>query len=290
MGLFDFFGGKKDSGRDAGNVLTLNQAQRDQAGDRLSDLLNYKGSAAANDPLESSRIATQEVQNNPILSKMFAQGGQLDRTDAEEQRLATQGFKLTPEDHEAYGQMSGQLARDFDQSEQSLAQALASRGMLSSGAANQSFGASQGNKFEQLAGLQRKIANDRMQNNMQRLGQTRQFLSQLNNQGQNAIQDQYGRQMGSEQNRFSQTLQQSNAGRNALQQEQNQANENLSQRMGSERQQGWASAVQGIGNTAEAAGMAYLSGGLSQGDSKKKQPGQQLAGQPSPQDPNKGYA
>jgi len=150
------------------------------------------------DPALGSRIATGEVQNNPMLGQLFGQGGTLDRTNAEEQRLASQGFQLTPEDHEAYGQASGNIARLFGSQENDLAKSLASRGLSAgaSGAAGAQFSGLQGNKYEQLAKAQTDIANQRMNNTMQRLGQTRQFLGQMAGQGAQAINDQYARQSG----------------------------------------------------------------------------------------------
>lgn len=228
MGFLSGF--KENAGKDTGNPFAGSAEDNARLRDATQNLLKYKGSNAALDPLQSSRIATQEVQSNPILSQLFGSGGTFGRTAEEEQGLASRGFSLQPEDHEAYGQMSGQLARDFDKSEQGLAQALANRGLSQSGAANRAFTTSQGNKMEQLAGLQRKIANDRMQMNMQRLAQTRNFLSSLGQQGQNAIQDQYGRQMGSEKERFGQEQAKADAGYRMLNGMAQQSNENLSQR------------------------------------------------------------
>lgn len=148
-------------------------------------------------PFTGSKFATDQVQSNPMLGQLFGKGGTLDRTNSEEQRLSSQGFQLTPEDREAYGQASGDIARLFGSQEQGLSQSLADRGLASapSGAAGVGFSGLQGNKNEMLAKAQTNIANQRMQNTMQRLGQTRSFLSQLGSQGASAIQDQYGRQL-----------------------------------------------------------------------------------------------
>lgn len=156
----------------------------------------------ATNPLTGSKLATDQVQSNPILGQLFGQGGTMDRTNAEEQRLSSQGFQLTPEDREAYGQASGDISRMFGQSENSLSRSLASRGLSSgaSGAAGAQFSGLQGNKNEMLAQSQMQIANQRMNNTMQRLGQTRQFLGQLGSQGENAIQSQYGRNMSGVEN------------------------------------------------------------------------------------------
>lgn len=155
----------------------------------------------ANDPLAGTKMATDTVQSNGILGQLFGKGGTMDRTGEEEQRLASQGFQLTPEDREAYGQASGDIARLFGQQENDLTQQLQSRGLASagSGAAGMSFSGLAGNKNEQLAKAQTNIANQRMNNTMQRLGQTRQFLGQLGQQGAQAIDQQNSRQMNASQ-------------------------------------------------------------------------------------------
>ncbi len=125
----------------------------------------------ATDPLTGSRMATEQVQNNPILSQLFGKGGAMERTNAEEQRLASQGYKLQPEDYEAYGQASGNIAREYGAQEQNLAQSLADRGLASApnGAAAIQFTGLAGNKNEQLARAQTQIADARMNNTMNRI-------------------------------------------------------------------------------------------------------------------------
>jgi hypothetical protein len=171
----------------------------------LTDMLNNSGlsgdaqqgyvNTLFSDPRTASLAATEQVQNNPILGQLFGKGGALERTNAEEQQLASRGYSLQPEDYEAYGQMSDELARQFGAQEQNAAQAMANRGLGSSasGQAGTLFSGLQGNKFEQLAKAQRDVADKRMQMNMQRLTNTRNFMSQLGQQGAGAIQDQYGR-------------------------------------------------------------------------------------------------
>lgn len=143
-----------------------------------------------------SRYATEQVQNNPLLSQLFGKGGSMEGARGEEQRLMNQGFKLTADDHEAYGQASDDIARMFGGQEQSLAQSLAGRGLAAgpSGAAGAQFSGLQGNKMEQLAKAQMSVANLRMQNTTDRLNQTRNYLSQMGNQANTAINDQFGRQ------------------------------------------------------------------------------------------------
>lgn len=168
----------------------------------------------ASSPVVGSALASQQVIEDPLLAGLFGDDSTMSRAVAEERDLASRGFSLQPEDHEAYGQMSGELARMFGQEEQSLASALANRGLAagSSGVAAQQFAGLQGNKSERLAGLQRQIANDRMQMNLQRLSQTRQFMNQLGGLGQeaqgqkfaqnNARMDQLQRQQGLDTNQY----------------------------------------------------------------------------------------
>lgn len=138
--------------------------------------------------------ASEYVQADPILGKLFGPQGTLSNTVNEEQNLANRGYSLQPEDHEAYGQASGNIARMFGSQEQGLAQDLASRGLSNSGVAGQAFSGMYGNKMEQLGQLQTQIAQNRMKMNMDRLAQTRSFLGQLGGQAENAIQGQYNRQ------------------------------------------------------------------------------------------------
>lgn len=172
MGLFDkFFKGK--SGTDAGNVWNN---------------LNDSSTQAVRSYLERGHDAgANEFQNDPVLGQLFRSqqanigeiGGDISKARGEEADLASRGYKLQPEDQEAYGQAAGNIARQFGQAEGNLAHALASRGLSNSGSATRSFMGSQGNKLEQLAQLQTNIADKRMQNNMQRLANTRDFMSNL---------------------------------------------------------------------------------------------------------------
>ncbi len=253
---------KRTSGRDTGNSLALNGNDQKLANESLGDLLRYKGSADALDPLQSSRTATSEVQNNGILGQLYGKDGTLGRTVNEEKDLASRGYQLQPQDHEAYGQASDNIARQFGHSDNNLAQALQARGLGGSSAmAGQAFAGSQGNKMEQLAGMQRKIANDRMQSNMQRLGQTRQFLQGMSNQAGNEIQGQYGRQMSSEQQNFNEQAKKTGQAQSWLSGINDQSNENMSQRMASEEQTPWARTSSGALSGAQNAAMMGQSPG-----------------------------
>jgi hypothetical protein len=271
MGLFDsFLKGKK--GQDSGNIfmqdpeaLKQMEARQRAANDpRLaSALANYSRNGgdilgqlegmgfnepgalsqamqvAATDSVSGSRFATDQVQNNAILGGLFGKDGTMNRTIDEEKNLASRGYSLQPEDYEAYGQASGDIARQFGEQEASLAQALAARGLSTSGSANTAFANSQGNKLERLGAMQRQIANDRMKMNMERLGQTRQFLSQLGGQAQNAIQDQFGRQMGGRQQTQAELKQSFDSRSQQQQLAQAQADKNMQQRMATESGPGW---------------------------------------------------
>ncbi len=185
--LQDYSSGKL-SYQDALKQALSGQAAGEQAG--ITDQF-------AIDPMTGSKLATENVQNDAILGKIFGQGGLQDRTLASEKELAGRGYSLQPEDYEAYGQAQGDIARMFGGQEQSLAQSLAQRGLASdsNGAALSGYAGLNGNKFEQLAGVQRQIANDRMQTNMKRLNDTRNQLNTMTGQGGEAIQQQYGRQL-----------------------------------------------------------------------------------------------
>jgi hypothetical protein len=159
--------------------------------------------ALASSPVGGSLVASQQVRTDPLSSGMFGDDGSLERAIAEERELAERGYSLQPEDYEAYGQASGDIARMFGQSEQSLAQALADRGLATadSGVARSEFSGLYGNKNEQLAGLQRQIANDRMEKNLQRLAQTRDFTARLGALGQDALNSAYSRNLSGAQQR-----------------------------------------------------------------------------------------
>lgn len=181
------------------NDSSLNTAlaQYGQGNYDINNLLNnpqYSAAAAdmlAMSPVASQKFATEQVQNNPILGKLFGKGGAMDRADLEEQDLAKRGYSLKPEDYEAYGQASGDIARLFGQQEQNTAADLASRGLAAapSGAAGVAYSGLQGNKNEQLAKAQTDIAQKRMQMNLDRLNATRSYLGGLGSLGEKSIMD-----------------------------------------------------------------------------------------------------
>lgn len=148
-------------------------------------------------PISGTKAATDQVMSNPLMSGYFGKGGIQDQRQAEEQNLASRGYSLQPEDYEAYGQASDNIARMFGTQENSLAQALASHGFGAgpSGAAAVSFSGLMGNKAEQLAQSQRQIANDRMKMNAERLNAVRGAVDSANKMSQSAVSDQYGRNL-----------------------------------------------------------------------------------------------
>lgn len=156
-------------------------------------------------PLDtSSGYRANDVMNNPLLGQLFGKGGQMEQTGADINKLQNQGFQLTPEDHEAYGQVSGNIARLFGQSEQNLSQSMADRGLAAapSGAASAEFSGLNGNKNEQLSQMQMQIANNRMQNTMQRLNSARSYMAQLGGQAEGAMNDSLSRDLAGRQERL----------------------------------------------------------------------------------------
>ncbi len=142
-----------------------------------------------------SKYATEQVQKNPILGGLYGQGGQLGQAEDKLTGLQNQGFELKPEDQSLYGQMSGNIARQFGQQGNQAANDLASRGLSSSGAAGAAFSGLAGNQNEQLAQAQQQIAQQRFQNTQQQIGQYQNFINSMGANANNAIGQQYGRQL-----------------------------------------------------------------------------------------------
>jgi hypothetical protein len=119
-----------------------------------------------------------QVRNGGITSQLYGQGGALGNAIGQYNNLqANPG--LTAQDNTAYGQASGQIANQFGAQQNSIAQAMANRGMSNSGAAGAAFSGSFGNQQEQLGQLQTQIAQNREMMNTQRMGQLQNFISQL---------------------------------------------------------------------------------------------------------------
>lgn len=141
--------------------------------------------AFANDYDNQMKLADKGVQESAMTKGLYGAGGLNERLNSEEQRLASQGFQLTQDDREAYGQTAGDVSRLFGQQEQAATQNLARRGLASasSGASGAMFSGLAGNKNEMLAKAQTDIANKRMANTFQRLQQTRNQMQSLGVQG-----------------------------------------------------------------------------------------------------------
>lgn len=261
---------QKEGGKDVGNVYgsmpgLIGQGLGNASG-AMTDM-GFKSSYAS--PGEQLGAATGEIQNNPILGQMYGQGGLLSRTLGEEQGLAGQGFQLTNDDKTAYGQASGDIARQFGESDQNLSQALSDRGLSNSGVAGAAFTGSQGNKQEQLAKLQTNIAQNRMQMNQQRLQATRSFLGQLGGQAQDALNSRINQGMQGQQLSDQHSQQAYNMGMGLLDKYQGQQNEGLQQQQHTEHASGLSNALQGgMAGAAAFAGMGG-SGGSSSGMSGK---------------------
>lgn len=211
------FGSSGEGGKNAGSVYS--DSKNALGNDAWLNEVNKSATINAGN---NAVAASGRVQNNPILSQLFGPQGVLSQTVDQQKELANRGYSLQPEDHEAYGQASGNIARMFGSQEQGLAQSLADRGLSNSGAAGAAFSGLNGNKQEQLAGLQTQIAQKRMEMNQQRLGQMQNFLGTMGNQAQGAI----GQELGAENNRANNMY---NMGMGYLGAKQGQENEKLSQ-------------------------------------------------------------
>jgi len=188
------------------------QARQDAAGgmDRMNALFT--------NPLTGTKAATDQVMGNELFKPYIDYGkglidqhgkvsGQLDE-DRNSLMGRDESYGLQDSDLKAYGQASDNISRQFAASDQGLAQMLADRGLSQapSGAAMQAFSGQMGNKNEQLGQMQlqisqnrintaRGLANDRMNADLQRSGQLQsgiQGMGQLSNQ---AVNDQFSRNM-----------------------------------------------------------------------------------------------
>lgn len=184
------------------------------------------------DPTTGTLMARDQVTSDPTLGKLFGEGGLMSRADKEEQDLASRGYSLQPEDYEAYGQTSGNLARLFGQQEQDVAASLASRGLAAapSGAAGVAYSGLAGNKMEQLARAQTDVAQKRMQTNMQRLQQTRSLMQGLGSDYGTQLSNQYNRNLAGVQTSRGNLNAAGNQMQNQQQMQQGQANQAFEQR------------------------------------------------------------
>lgn len=177
--------GKYDTNTVLNNNLGLNPNERQGLSDALAT-----GSTTG------SKFATEQIQNNPMLAGLYGQNGAMANMANNLNSELGQGYQLQPQDQTMYGQAAGQIARNFGQQGNQAASNLASRGLSNSGAAGATFSGLAGNQNEQLANAQTQIMNQRFQNTMQQAN----TLNQMGANAQNALQQQYGRQLSGAQN------------------------------------------------------------------------------------------
>lgn len=195
MGLGSFLFGS--SGTNAQNVLQPAVGQAGQYTNQFGGAANGANDAMATGSTTGSQYATQQVMNNPMLSGLFGQGGQLSKSEDLSDQLNSTGYNLTSQDQDALGQASGNIARTSAAQDQGLASSLAARGFggAGSGVAGAAFSNSAGNKFEQLAQAQTQIAQQRVQNTQNRINANNQLMTTLGGEAANDEQQQYGRQL-----------------------------------------------------------------------------------------------
>lgn len=224
---------KPGGGSNAGNEYTQGGMSPEALNLQLTNAVTEQNSAQAN-----PNQASMDVQNNPIQGQLYGQGGALSQAMAQYGQEQNQGYGLTAGDQTAYGQASGQIANQFGQSQQGLAQSLASRGLSDSGAAGAAFSNSFGNQNEQLAGLQTQIAQQRMNFNQNAMAQTQNFIQGLGDSANTAINNQANQNQSQISNQFNQA-------NTMLGNQQGQANENMQQQQQSKSSSGLSGALSG---------------------------------------------
>jgi hypothetical protein len=149
--------------------------------------------AFANDYDNQMKQADQGVQNSDLTKGLYGAGGLQEQLGNENKQLSNQGFQLTDSDRTAYGQASGDIARQFGQQEQDVAKSLARRGLASagSGAAGALYSGLAGNKNEMLAKSQMDIAQRRYEDTMNRLNNVRNQMQSLGLAGSQLAQQRY---------------------------------------------------------------------------------------------------
>lgn len=159
---------------------------------------NLNIGALSSGPISGNLVAQLQTMQGPQTSAMFGDKGLLSQSIGSAEDLMKRGYSLQPEDYEAYGQAQGNIGRMFGAQEQNLSNALAMRGL---GASSSAPGAAQfsglyGNKAEQLGQMQQQIAQQRMQTNMQRLGQMQNFIQGAQGLAQQSTQNNLAGNMG----------------------------------------------------------------------------------------------
>lgn len=241
-----------EGSRDAGNVWAEVNAPDNLSSKNLNQSL---ADAMSAQKANTAASAQNQVMNSPLYGQLFGQGGQMQNTGNQINQLMNSGFQLQPQDYQMYGQAAGQLARNTGGMENSLAQALASRGLSNSGVANQQFMTAEGNKNEQLGQQMLQLQQNRFAQNMQQLQGARQYMSQLGAQAQGAVGQTYG------QNRQN-AMDQYGMGMDYLGRRQDQSNENLKQQVGTAHPNSLTNGL--VGNMA---GFAAGNSGTSPGSS-----------------------
>jgi hypothetical protein len=270
-----------------------NEALRDMTNgktslaDGMKDFTGAQREGMMTDGVIGSRLASQEVQNNPLTAGLYGKDGLQGQLSEEGNRLANQGFGLQQQDHEAYGQAAGDIARQFGQQEQATMSKLASRGLAggSSGAAVAEFAGNEGRQNEMLAKAQTDIMQRRVNDTMQRLNANRQMQSQLGAQGAADQQAQYDRQLSGAKNRQQNVINaaQAQTGANAMANSANEASmkdkrgakgktllEGLGQGMFSSAQQTGAAPGTFVSGVAGAGGSAMGSGMMASDERNKE--------------------
>lgn len=224
-----FFGGESEEEKSLKQELETLQRNKEAIQGSLAAKQGALGDMIATDALTGRRFASDQIRQDPVSGQIYGDDGMFGRLGEEEKRLSEQGFRITPEDREAYGEASGDIARMFGQEEQNLAQMLQSRGLSSSNAATSGFTGLQGSKNERLSGAMRKIANDRMQNTMQRLQSTRSMIQGLGGNYENAIGNQFNRALAGRQQKQNELAQAAGQSFDQKQAEQKQLNTGFAQ-------------------------------------------------------------
>lgn len=198
QGALNAYANGTANAQQAGNQATQGILGTNDAG--IAPEQQAFSNALATGATTGSKYAADQINQNSTQSGLYGQNGQLGNAENQLNTLQNQGYQLQPQDQSLYGQASDQISRNYGQQGNQLANSLASRGLSSSGAAGAQFSGLAGNQNEQLAQAQQNIMQQRFQNTMGQIGQQQNFISQLGGQYNNALQQQYGRQLSGAEN------------------------------------------------------------------------------------------
>jgi hypothetical protein len=250
----------EDKNFSIGDIMNYaKQLEEGAMGDLGGDYQHDIETLMATDPTTASKYAVDRLkQDDPFFNTIADQhkkSAQMLDEDREKMGGAGNEWALNEDDFKAYGQESDQIARLFGSQEQSLAQALADRGLAEapSGQAGAAFSGLLGNKNEQLARAQHNIVQNRIKTARDQINQRAQLnaqvMGQAGAQGENAISNQYQRQMGSQNQGFNQQMQVIGADQKQQQMDQDQANAAFEQRQQTAEDSGLGSIVgAGVGS------------------------------------------